>query len=196
MGAGNSAMEAAMRMIAYVLITFTLSFAAAGLSKKLSPLPEQLRGDVIPSFFALAIDNETEFSRNSLKEAAKKKGAKRIVLSFFATWCVNCMEEFKILKSNAGNLEKNGVQVYLIDAGESIHEKGDAVEKFVKQFAGDSFPFYFDPNANLLKKFGIIESSQTKFELPITVVLDTNLKVLGVLKEIGDDFPQILWSEL
>jgi hypothetical protein len=109
---------------------------------------------------------------------------------------VNCREEFKILKSNAGYLEKNGVLVCLVDVGEGIHEKGSAVEKFVRQFAGDSFPFWFDPNANMLKKFGLTENSQTNFELPVTVVLNTDLKALGVFREIGEDFPQILWSEL
>lgn len=182
--------------IAILLTALMCAFSFGQQTKRLSPLPEQLRGETIPNFFALAIDNETELGRSALKEAAKKSGAKRIVLSFFATWCVNCMEEFKVLKNNAGNIEKNGVQVYLIDAGESILEKGAAVEKFVNQYAGSSFTFWFDPNVNLLKKFGLIENSQTTFELPITIVLDTDLKVLGVFREIGKDFPQILWSDL
>jgi peroxiredoxin len=173
-----------------------LAFSFGQQTKKLSPLPKQLQGDIIPSFFALALDNETELGRSELKEAALKKGVKRIAISFFATWCVNCREEFKILKSNAAILEKNGVLVYLVDVGESIHDKGKDVEKFAMQYAGDSFPFWFDPNANMLKKFGLIESSQTTFELPITIVLNTDLKILGVLKEIGKDYPQILWSEL
>jgi len=182
--------------IAIFLTVIMFAFSFGQQTKKLSPLPEKLRGDIIPNFFVLAIDNETELGRNDLKETASKSGAKRIVLSFFATWCENCREEFKTLRSNAGNLANNGVQVHLIDVGEAIHEKGEAVEKFVRQFAGNSFPFWFDPNANLLKKFGLIENSQTTFELPITVVLDANLKVLGVLKEIGKDYPHILWSDL
>jgi len=178
--------------IAILLITLMYAFSLGQQTKRFTPLPEQLRGDIIPNFSALAIDNETELERSSLQ----KSGAKRIVLSFFATWCVNCREEFIILKGSAGDLAKNGVQLHLIDAGEGIFEKGATVEKFVKQFAGNAFPFWFDPNANILKKFGLVGKDQTAFELPITIVLDSNLKVLGVLKEIGADFPQILWSDL
>jgi len=184
-------MGATMR-IAILLTTLMFAFSFGQQTKRLSPLPEPLQGDIIPNFFALAIDNETELGRNSLQ----KSEAKRIVISFFATWCVNCREEFVILKNNAAELAKNGVQVHLIDAGEGIIEKGTTVEKFVKQFAGDTYPFWFDPNANMLKKFGLIGKNQTTFELPITVVMDNSLKVLAVFKEIGKDYPQILWSEL
>jgi thiol-disulfide isomerase/thioredoxin len=172
-----------------VLFTFLMS------ALSFADLPEQLRGDVVPDFFVLAIDNETELGRDDLKKIAAKPGVKRIVLSFFATWCASCREELAVLGRNKGELEKNGVRVYLIDVGESIHGKGAEVEKLVRQFAGDSFPFYFDPNANLLKKFGLIEKTQTKYELPIIVVLDADLKVLKVLREAGKDFPQNLWSE-
>jgi len=88
------------------------------------------------------------------------------------------------------------VQVYLIDVGESIHKLGDKVSEMVKEYAGDSFPFYFDPNGNLLKKLGLVEKSGN-FLLPITIVLDSDLRVLGVLSAVSeDDYPQILWGEL
>jgi hypothetical protein len=48
----------------------------------------------------------------------------------------------------------------------------------------------------MLRKFGIIESNQAKFELPVIVVLDEDLKVLAVFREAGKDFPQVLWGEL
>jgi peroxiredoxin len=157
---------------------------------------EPVKGETIPDFSVLAIDNETELDREGLMKAAKKAGAKRIVLSFFATWCVNCKEEFALLKKHKGELGKNKVQVYLIDVGESIRKLGGKVGEFVKQNAGDSFPLYFDPNANMLRKLGFVESGQAKFELPVIVVLDEDLKVLAVFREAGKDFPQILWSEL
>jgi len=188
-------MGASMRIT--VLLTISMfAFSFGQQTKRISPLPEQLQGDIIPNFSALAIDNETELSRSDLKEAVQKSDVKRIVISFFATWCVNCREEFVILKNNDAELAKNGVQVLLIDTGESLIEKSSAVEKFVKQFAGDAYPFWFDPNANMLKKFGLIGKNQATFELPITIVMDRGLKVLAVFKEIGKDYPQVLWSDL
>jgi len=182
--------------IAILLITLMSIFCfGKGQSQKLNPLPEQLQG-IIPDFQVLTIENELGLNRENLKEKTKKTGAKRIALSFFATWCVNCREEFKLLRKKSGELEKNGVLVYLIDVGESIHKLGDKVSGMVKEYAGDSFPFYFDPNGNLLKKLGLVEKGGN-FLLPITIVLDSDLRVLGVLSAVGeDDYPQILWGEL
>ena len=184
-----------MRIIIFS-IALMAAFSFGAQSKKLSPLPKELQDGVLPDFFVLAIDNETEFNRAKLQEEAKKLGAKRIVLSFFATWCVNCMEEFKVLQKNSVKLKENNVLVYLIDAGEKIIKYGEKVNDFVKEHAGYSFPFYFDPNANLLKDFGIIERGSTQFSLPVIVVLDADLRVLNVFTEAGEDFPEILWSEL
>jgi len=162
-------------------------------SQKLNPLPNELQG-TIPNFFVLAKDNKraNALRPDNLKENAQKAGAKRIVLSFFATWCTNCPEEFALLKKNADELKKNGVQVYLINVGQSIHDKGDSVSIYVDKYAGNSFPFYFDPNKTLLKDFGF-----TQEIYPLIIILDIELRVLSVLKGVGkEDFPQILWGEL
>jgi len=162
-------------------------------SNKLDTLPKQLQG-TIPHFIALAIDNKREnaLRPDNLRENAQKAGAKRIVLSFFATWCENCPKEFDLLKKNVDELQKNGVQVYLINVGQSIHEKGDSVNAYVEKHAGKSFPLYFDPNKSLLKNFGFIQEAY-----PLIIVLDTELRVLSVFTGAGkEDFPQILWGEL
>jgi len=173
-----------MRTIIAIAFAFAFCF---GQSQKVSPLPKQLQG-TIPNFKVLAIDNETELSQNDLK----KTGAKRIVLSFFATWCVNCQNEFALLRKNADELKKNGVQVYLIDVGENIHTDGAKVSKY----AGDSFPLYFDPNGNLLRKSGFVQDGG-RYSLPLIIILDSDLRVLAVLSKVSEeDFPQVLWGEL
>ena len=160
----------------------------------LDTLPK-LQG-IIPDFQVRTIDNAPGLSRDNLKEKAKQAGAKRIVISFFATTCTSCRAEFTLLGRKTSELEKNGVQIYLIDVGESIHKLGDKVNEFVKEYAGDSFPFYFDPNGNFLKKLGLVKKNGD-FELPTTVVMDSDLRVLGVLLAVSeDDYPQILWGEL
>jgi len=183
-------------MLALMLLPVFSFGEVAGPSEKM-PLPKELQGNIIPDFFVLAIDNETEFNRDNLAAAAKKEGAKRVVLSFFATWCVeNCGSEFVKLKENAGALKAKGVQVYLIDVGEKIMQKGKEVSDFVSKYAGNAFPFYFDQNAKMLKNFGIIERDAVKLELPRIVVMDANLKVLNVFTVTGNDFPQVLWENL
>jgi len=178
-----------------VLMFAAFSFAS-GPSKKMAELPQELKGEAIPNFFVLGSDNETEFTRNGLKAEAKKSGAKRVVLSFFATWCVNCQAEFVLLAQNIAKLHENKVQVVLIDVGEKIVRDGKKVNEFVRSYADNSFPFYFDQNVNLLKSFGIVERDATTFTLPIIIVMDPELRVLNVFTEAGDDFPQVLWGDL
>jgi len=152
----------------------------------------ELKGSEIPDFFVLSSNGQDELFKDDLK----KSGAKRIVLSFFATYCVSCKEEFALLKKNANELKKQGVQVYLIDVGEDIHSKGKEAANMVKKYADNAFPFYFDPYANSLRNFGLVKGNENA-ELPLTIILDSDLRVLGILKgKMGKDFPQVLWSEL
>jgi len=188
-------MRIATMFVLMLLPVFSFGEGLAGPSEKMD-LPKELQGSIVPGFFALAIDNETEFNRDNLAEEAKKQKAKRIVLSFFATWCVYCQSELVQLKESAGALKAKGVQVYLIDVGEKIMQKGKAVSDFVGEYAGNAFPFYFDQNAKMLKSFGILKSDAVEVGLPRIVVMDANLKVLNVFTAAGNDFPQVLWENL
>ncbi|MDR1830660.1 MAG: TlpA family protein disulfide reductase [Candidatus Fibromonas sp.] len=180
------------RLIFVLALLPLLSFA--GKSERLA-LPKELQGSIIPNFFVLAIDNNNELYRDDIKETAKKSGAKRVVLSFFATWCVSCREEFAILKKNADELEKRGVQVYLINVGESVHAYGAKAREMAEKYAGNTFPCYFDPNAVLHASFGLAGQGED-LTLPLTLVLDSNLRALNILVgKMGDDFPQVLWEE-
>jgi len=196
MGTGNQTMETNMRIAILLTALMSALCFGKGQSQKLGldSLPK-LQG-IIPDFQVLTIENEPGLSRDNLKEKAKKAGAKRVALSFFDSQCINCRIEFALLRRKAGELEKNRVQVYLIDVGESVHKMGDKVSDFVKEYAGDSFPFFFDPNGNLLKKSGLVDK-KGGFVLPLVIILDSDLRVLGVLSEVSeDDYPQILWGEL
>jgi peroxiredoxin len=170
-----------------ILITLLLSaFSFADLPKK---------GDTIPFFSVPALDNgfSTRLNKEKLKEAAKKSGTKRIALFFFDSKCPNCAEEFTLLKKNKSELEKKGMRIYLISVNEEIREKGAKVEKFVKDYAGGAFPFYFDSGVGMYKSLGL--GDKTNYPLPTIVILGTDLKVIGVLVGKSENFPQVLWGE-
>jgi len=188
-------MRIAIMLLLTLLPAFSFGAEHSGPTKKRLPLPKELQG-TLPNFEVLAMDNETEFSQNDLKAAAKKAGAKRIVLSFFASYCVLCAAEFELLKKNAGELKKNGVQVYLIDVGEDIRELGGKASKVASDHAGKDFPLYFDPYANLFEDFGLMPADGN-YLLPTIIILDSELRVLGVFEGgVGNDFPQVLWGKL
>jgi thiol-disulfide isomerase/thioredoxin len=181
--------------IAILLAALLPAFSFAEKSTRLA-LPNELKQGIIPNFFVLEKNGVNELYRDDLKTAVKKTGAKRVVLSFFATYCVPCKEEFAILKNNKDELEKQGVLVYLINAGENIRSHGDKVKDMVEKTAGDAFPYYFDPNVILFKNFGLVKQGENP-SLPQTLILNSDLQVLGILTgKMGSDFPQVLWSEL
>lgn len=182
------------RLILVLCLLLPAVFSFADVSERL-PLPKKLQGDIVPPFFVLAADNKSELYRQNIREKAKKSGAKRVVFSFFATHCVSCREEFAILKKNETELKTRGVQVYLINVGQDIHKYGKSVKKMVEENAGESFPYYFDPYASLHNDFGLAKLGEDLI-LPLTLVLDSDLRALGILVgKMGDDFPQILWEE-
>ena len=193
MDTGNKTMESAMRITTTIILLAALLpvFSFAQKSTRLA-LPSELKQGIIPDFFVLEKNGIDELYRDNIKEAVKKTGAKRVVLSFFATYCISCREEFAILKKSKGELEKRGILVYLIDVGEDIRSSGaKAIE-----MAGGAFPCYFDPNVILFRSFGLAKQGEDP-SLPMTLVLDSNLQAVGILKgKMGSDFPQILWGEL
>ena len=193
-------MESTMRItkfnLANLLIFLILIQTTFAQTTKRLALPKELQENIIPNFFVLAADNTEELYREDIKEKVKKTNAKRVVLSLFATYCLSCREEFAILKKNAGELKKQSVLVYLIDVGEDIHSYNEKVREMVETNAGKEFPYYFDPNAILPKTFGLVKKSDS-LKLPLTIILDSDLKTIGILEgKMGSDFPSILWSNL
>jgi peroxiredoxin len=187
--------ETNMRIaITLTLIITALSFGE-GQTKKID-LPKELQGDIIPSFTLLMPDNETRLKRDDFAKEAKKLGAKRVVFSFFASWCLkNCAPEFVVMKDNIAKLKEKGVQVYLIDVREDLIDMGDKVKEFVEKYADNKFPYYFDQKGKLLKDFGLVKKNE--YDLPTIVVMDGDLRVLYVLEgEAGNDFPQVIWEGL
>jgi len=180
--------------MAILLVAMLSIFSFAQKSTRLS-LTNELKQGIVPDFFVLEKNGIDELYRDDIKEAVKKVGAKRVVLSFFATYCIPCREEFAILKNNKGELDKRGILIYLIDVGEDIRSSGGKVSEMVEKNAGDSFPYYFDPNVILLKNFGLVKKGEDP-SLPLTLILNSNLQAVGILKgQMGSDFPQVLWGE-
>ena len=182
-----------------MLITMLLPLLAFAQVLKQRDLPKELRGNMVPDFFIIPEDNRGELERDDLKKNLKP-GAKRIVLLFFATWCIPCVEEFVLLKENQEKLEKEGIQIYLVNVfkSEIVNDPAagyDKVKSFVKKYAGDSFPLYYDPHAGVLEDFGLAKPNEEELNLPATIILDSSLSALGAMFGKSEKFPNILWEE-
>jgi thiol-disulfide isomerase/thioredoxin len=187
-------MGAAMRRIIFLLaILANFSFAAKP-SEKL-PLPKELQGE-LPWFAIDAKDGENSYNAvinsSKLKELAKQKGSKRVIISFFATWCIPCHEGLKLMSEKASELEKRGILVLLVNAGESDYSK---VDEWLNRYAKKQWLVGFDKFSNLPESFGLSKET-SEMPLPRTLTTTADLQPLMLIGQEGDDFPQILWEGL
>ncbi|GHV15435.1 hypothetical protein AGMMS49938_13670 [Fibrobacterales bacterium] len=156
---------------------------------KQNPLPKPLQKAVIPWFVARDSTGDAAFSLNDLKKAIKPD-TKRVVFAYFATWCPPCREGTVRLRDAVPLLKENGVQVFLINAGEKDKE---LVLKWVEKYATKDWTLIFDTFGQITAKYGLAPND-APMSLPQTLLLDQNLKPLLLLGAEGDDWPQILWE--
>jgi len=182
------------RLIFITCLVFSAGFSfAEGKPSERLPLTKQLEGGEIPWFALVTKDGESNYngvlSKDKLKAIIKQKNIKRVVFSFYATWCIPCKEGIAKLANNAADLEKSGVLVVLINAGEADYTKS---YKWVSEYIKDEWLFGFDKFNNMPENFGLSKKGDKQMPLPKTLLLDHDLKALLLIGDEGDDFPQIL----
>lgn len=133
-------------------------------------------GDTAPGF-ELVTDDGQRLTRSQF-------GGQLLVLNFWATWCVPCIQELPSLNQFQKQFASSGVVVL----GVSVDQNERAYRQFLKR-AGVTFRTSRDPQADLSSRYGT-------FKYPETYVIDRNGKV--VQKHIGprDWMDQRLLAEI
>lgn len=186
-------MGAAMRrLIFFASLFFLANFSfAQGKKSEILPLPKELQSE-LPWFAVSAKDGDGAYNgvlnKEQLKSVARQKNSKRVVLAFYATWCMPCREGLLRLSKKAAELEKSGVLVVLINVGEDDYGK---INKWVSGYAKDGWLLGFDKFNNLPENFGLSKNGG-EMPLPRTLLLDQDLRPLMLIGYEGDDYPQIL----
>lgn len=96
---------------------------------------------------------------------------KRMLINFWATWCVPCLTEMPILQEIHNQWIEKGLVVISINMGESESK----VRGFVQRH-GLSFPVLLDPNTQVFIKHEIRE-------LPTTLLVDKDKTIIA--KKVG-----------
>jgi len=185
-------MDTAMRRITYVFILLSALVVFAKPTEKL-PLTKELQAEELPWFAFDAKDGDGTYdrviNRDNLKEFAKQKKYRKIVLSFYATWCIPCREGLVRMSKKAAELEKNGVLIVLVNVGEDDYGK---ISRWVSGYVKDEWLLGFDRFNNLTGNFGLSKNGD-EMPLPRTLLLNQNLRPLMLIGQEGDDFPQIFY---
>ncbi|GHA26079.1 thiol:disulfide interchange protein TlpA [Devosia pacifica] len=103
---------------------------------------------------------------------------KRLLVNFWASWCVPCREEMPELDEIAEKYNSESFMVLPInlDIGESGREKGQA---FIAEGGWSNLPFYAD---NTYEAFERLKTEAVAVGLPATLVLDEGGCELAVLQ--------------
>jgi thiol-disulfide isomerase/thioredoxin len=187
--------DAKMRGITCALILLFALAAFAEPSKKL-PLPKELQASELPWFAFDAKEGNGVVNNDNLKELAKQKKYRKVVFSFFATWCLPCREGLKRMSDNASELKKNGILVVLVNVAEKGLENYSRkkIDEWAKQngYLKDGWLLVFDKFSSSLEDFGLQKSGNEEAPLPRTLVTDENLRPLMLIGNEGEDYVQIL----
>lgn len=114
-----------------------------------------------------------------------KIGNKVIVLNFWASWCVPCLEEIPTLVEFSNSKNSKNVEIIAINGDEK--ESISKAEKMISQY-GMNFSVVYDLNGKLFEKFGISG-------IPVTLIIK-NGKVVKTYNEAVDFMAEEFQSNL
>lgn len=136
---------------------------------------------------ALAAVNGTGQGRSyadmALKDAAGKPltvasfAGKRLLINFWASWCIPCREEMPALDAVAAKYNSDGFMVLPVNTGETDPAKGAA---FLAENHWSHLPLYQE--ANSFEIINRLKTSAVSAGLPATVLVDEKGCELAVLQ--------------
>ena len=133
-----------------------------------------------PNFYLKDLQDNSHFLNDYCGEKilAYQKNEKHVVLlSFFATWCVPCREEYLIFKQLSEKFADCRFKVILID----IEEKTGKVKKYVKE-KNIQLPVLIDSYGVAKKKFGVSN-------IPYLFLIDPDQQIIYERVGFDAEFP-------
>lgn len=110
------------------------------------------------------------FSLESYKSSAfitlEQLNKKKVLINFWASWCTSCIEEIPLLHNLKKSKKAKEYNFIAISAGDTKKK----IKKFVKRYKYN-YNILMDKDSSLSKSWGI-------GALPVTIILDTNGKII------------------
>ncbi len=128
-------------------------------------------GQILPSFDLHPFDPATQ--KASTAPISSLKGAKVVLMNFWASWCGPCLVEIPSLLKLREKYKDHGLELALINIDETPQT---SLPRLLKRFRID-FPTYIDQNLELSELFDVQA-------IPMSVIIDSQRKVLFI--EQGD----------
>lgn len=160
-----------MRGLAFALGLALLALAGCVKAPPMEP-PPKMDPVPAPEFTATSLSGE--------EMTLKKLEGRPVIVNFWATWCLPCVEEMPELEKFYFRKKADGLALLMIN----LKENKDLVKRWIGS-NGFTFDVYLDETGKLSEDFGIIG-------LPYTFFIDKK----GVIqrKHMGKLTPEILFT--
>lgn len=132
-------------------------------------LLEKFENEGVPVFEAVRLPQGDVFRFNDSFKKISAKEPRLVVLSFWATWCAPCIEEFPSLINMLNTFEGEVVLVAI-----SADQRREDVMDFVKMFKAESNPYFinlWDPSLKIASDYGTEK-------IPENYIIGTDLKLI------------------
>jgi len=139
-----------VRVLAFVLVPLAfISFI--GYSLLQTQPPKGLVGSRMPVFSLPLLGGGSNFSSSDLAGGP-------VVINFWASWCIPCREEARVLEAAWKKYESQGVRVL----GVNVQDSEQDAQAFVKEF-GITYPTVRDTDLKLWTMLGVAGLPETFF---------------------------------
>ena len=142
--------------------------------------PKDIPKTPAPNFYLKDLQGNPHFLNDYCgeKKTAYKKNEKNVVLiSFFATWCLPCREEYPIFYKLQSLYKNKRVKIFLID----VEEKEGIVRKYVEDFH-ITLPV-------LLDSYGITKEKYKVTNIPHMFLIDPEQYIIYEKNGFDVNFP-------
>ena len=137
-------------VVAALVPLITLGVLGAIVAQRLPATPPAIVGSVAPSFALADIDGDTV--------RLEDLRGRPVIVNFWASWCMPCVEEFPLLRAAAERHADDGLAV----VGIVYQDRTQAARDFMAR-NGATWPALMDPGDRVASAYGIVGPPETFF---------------------------------
>lgn len=143
-------------LIAVALAAPAVALLAFGMGRNPKEIPSPLPGRPAPSFELALMDpelfpEELDPADSTAAVRLADRAGEVVILNFFASWCVACRVEHRVLSDVAERFERRGARFY----GVLYQDSPENGRRWIEEMGGQSYPALLDPRSRTAIDYGL-----------------------------------------